>query len=280
MSNRRSLARALASAMACSLVALAALAQDPQAVHGMLVVGEEPAFLLHLPMFQDPEALERVPPRRMPHRYQAILEVAFAGANANAHEEYVQDRRENPDVTVYSIAPEPFVLPELAADEPRTSFPADVFRGHFEKGGEPILRGAEVRINRVVHFREFDPEAEKPERLEYLLFGRGDQLFAAHVLIGPPDFDHVLSVRNVDREFSDDELAGGVRLVFPQTTNSPRDRLKANETARATVSAGPATAESEPFDVEMGEEIYFEEGELMLPAIFETTSAEEAAGFP
>jgi len=46
---------------------------DPPATHNMLIVGEETVYLSHLPMFQ--EKGEPV----MPHRYQAILEVTFAG---------------------------------------------------------------------------------------------------------------------------------------------------------------------------------------------------------
>ena len=42
-------------------------------------------------------------------------------------------------------------------------------------------RDVNVTVTRVVHFRKFDPAATKPAQLEYLLFGKGTELFLAHL---------------------------------------------------------------------------------------------------
>lgn len=258
----------------------AASAGDPPATHGMLVIGEESTYLVHLPMFQDPEKLKSRPPRLMPHRYQAILRATFVKpGESDPQGTYAKDRRKHPQIGIYTIRPVEFVLPELVAATPRDKFEADVFRNHFEDEGRPaaveILSGVGVSVKRVVHFRELDPAAKKPERLEYLLFGQGDEIFMAHLLTAPPDFDQVLSVTLTDHPFTDDELEKGILLVLPETTNSAGQRLKAGQQATAMAQDG-----AKKLQIRVGKEIYFEEGELRLPPVFDTTPAEQTAGFP
>jgi hypothetical protein len=53
--------------------------------------------------------------------------------------------------------------------------------------------------------------------LEYLLFGKGTDLFLAHLITAPPDFDQVLGVKVTGHQFTADELANGVHVVFPKT---------------------------------------------------------------
>src|SRR3954471_18584243 len=92
--------------------------------------------------------------------------------------EYVKDRQTPGAPRLYTLGPqEKFGLSELAPTEPDAkpprSFTAKVLRGHLEKpspnGEGVILRDVQVRVKRVVHFREFDPKAKRPARLEYLL---------------------------------------------------------------------------------------------------------------
>jgi hypothetical protein len=246
---------------------------DRPTTHNMLVVGEETVYLSHLPMFQE----EGRPP--MPHRYQAILEVTFA-----KQESYAKDRREHPTTNIYTLNPEIFVLPELVSSDPQhkplRSFNAKaIFRGHLEREDRvPILQDSEVSVKRVIHFREFDPKATKAPQLEYLLFGNGQELFLAHVITAPPDFDQVLAVKVTDHAFTNEELSQGVRLVFPGTTNAPTSRLRERQQLAAEMHAENAPA-PKTVQVEVTRELYFEEGELRVPAVFETTSVEQEAGF-
>ena len=247
---------------------------DPPATHNMLVVGEETVYLSHLPMFQEKGG----PP--MPHRYQAILEVTFA-----KQEGYVKDRREHRTTKIYTLNPESFVLPELVSSEPQhkplRSFKAKaIFRGHLERDDSvPILQDVEVSVKRVSHFREFDPKAKKSPQLAYLLFGKGQELFLAHLITAPPDFDQILAVKVTDHKFTNEELAKGVKVVFPGTTNAAASRLREKQRVAGEMKVDNVPAPKK-IQVEVNREFYFEEGELRVPPDFKTTSAEKQAGFP
>lgn len=247
---------------------------DRPATHNMLVVGEETVYLSHLPMFQE----EGGPP--MPHRYQVILEVTFAN-----QEGYVKDRREQQTTKIYTLNPERFVLPELVSSDPQHkplhSFKAkEIFRGHLERNDRvSILQDVEVIVRRVSHFREFDPKAQKSPQLEYLLFGNGQELFLAHLITAPPDFDQILAVKVTDEEFTNEQLAKGIPVVFPGTTNAAASRLREKQRVAGEMKVDTAPAPKK-IQVEVNRELYFEEGELLVPPDFQTTSAEEQAGFP
>lgn len=156
-------------------------AQDRASVHGMLVFGKERVYLSHLPMFHNP------------HDYQAIVEAELPAAAKDA---YLRDRAAHPEESVYTLVPERFVLPEMMS-QPRP-FAAELYRGHFERGGVPIAKVAVTRIKRVVHFRRFDPGATHPARLQYLAFGaEGEETFLAHLITARPDFDHVVEAKGL-----------------------------------------------------------------------------------
>jgi hypothetical protein len=240
----------------------------------MVIVGEETVYLSHLPMFQE----EGGSP--MLHRYQAILEVTFT-----KQEGYVKDRRGHQTTKIYTLNPERFVLPELVAADPQhqplRSFKAtEIFRGHLERDDRvSILQDVEVSVKRVSHFREFTPKAQKSPQLEYLLFGNGQELFLAHLITAPPDFDQILAVKVTDHEFTNDELAKGVLVVFPETTNAVASRLREKQQVAGEMKIDTAPAPKK-IQVEVTRELYFEEGELRVPPDFQTTSAEDQAGFP
>ncbi|HVF80407.1 MAG TPA: hypothetical protein VM884_00650 [Flavisolibacter sp.] len=249
--------------------------KDGPETHNMLVVGEKTVFLSHLPMFQEKDS----PP--MPHRYQAILEVSFAKAGTNAQATYTKDRQSHTATKIYTISPEKFVLAQLVAADSLRHFKATVFRGHLEKpqtSPEKILLATDVTVKQVVHFREFDPAAKKPAQLEYLLFGKGGELFLAHLITTAPDFDQVVGVKITGRTFSDEELAKGVKLTFPGTTNTPSSRLKQGQQKDAEHKPNNALA-AQKFRVQVTSEFYFEEGELRVPAAFSTTAEEKKAAF-
>jgi hypothetical protein len=249
----------------------AAVQRDAPNTHNMLVIGEETVYLSHLPMFQESGK------RPMPHRYQAILEVSFPG-----QESYAKDRRAHRSTPIYMLNPETFVLPDLAsADKPLASFNANtIVRGHLErKNPVPILEDVKVKVNRVIHFRQFDPDAKRPESLEYLLFGKGKELFLAHRIAAPPDFDHVLSVTIADNPFTDDELARGIPVAFPGKKDTVAERIKAKQQIQGEARLAGSSAPRK-IDVRVERELYFEEGELRMPPTFATTPEEKQAGFP
>jgi hypothetical protein len=255
---------------------------DPPATHNMLVVGEKTVFLSHLPMFDDLNE-EKTDYTSM-HRYQVILEARFIRNRKDVTNIYSKDRESNAGIKIYTLQPARFVLAKLFTPTPGApalrSFPATIFRDHLERNGETIkgLEDVVIKVNKVVHAREFDPSEKKLSQLEYLLFGKGDELFLAHLISRPPDFDQIIAVKTVGRQFTDEELGKGVRVVLPERSNTAAQRIKENEQAKAHFQVANA-AQVLDLPVEAGTEYYFEEGELAMPAVFSQTAEEKKSGF-
>ena len=251
--------------------------QDKLNVHNMLIVGQQTVFLSHLPMFSEPTAAS-------PRRYQAILEVTYTKSDSsNPQAVYASDRKNNPQTKIYTLNPQEFVLPNLitTSTTPLSRFQAKVFQGHLEKPGhKPLLSDVEVNVTKVVHFREFDPNAAALAQLEYILFGKGKELFLAHFITKPPDFDQVLQVSIADRTLPAEALSKGLRVLFSRP-NSVAKRLREKEEAMGEIRGLGGAASAMKVRVKAEVEFYFEEGELRVPAeITETTAAEKEAGFP
>jgi hypothetical protein len=255
---------------------------DPPATHNMLVVGEKTVFLSHLPMFDDLNE-EKTDYTSM-HRYQVILEARFIRNRKDVTNIYSKDRESNAGIKIYTLQPARFVLAKLFTPTPGApalrSFPATIFRDHLERNGETIkgLEDVVIKVNKVVHAREFDPSEKKLSQLEYLLFGKGDELFLAHLISRPPDFDQIIAVKTVGRQFTDEELGKGVRVLLPERSNTAAQRIKENEQAKAHFQVANA-AQVLDLPVEAGTEYYFEEGELAMPAVFSQTAEEKKSGF-
>jgi hypothetical protein len=240
--------------------------------HGMLLVGEETMYLSHLPMFM------------LPHNFQVILEVTLSGeARGHLHD----FRAHFGSHGLYTFKPEAFPITDLVSRDPGkllSSFKGDLYQGHFEKGGRNIAEGAVVHVENVVYFEEFDPHTTEPSALVYLLFGKGKELFLAHWITRPPDFDQVLSVNITGHEsmfdhgVTDIGKLRPVEVTFLGRPNTPHKRIKPGEKLSGQ---GHITGAHQFLDlqVEAVTEIYFEEGELRKHATFHATREEEAAGF-
>jgi hypothetical protein len=155
--------------------------EDPRAAHNMLVVGSNTIFLSHLPMFDGTNLAKTA--FTSPHRYQVILQATFSRNGNDVGHLYAGDRQRNATVKMYTLNPEPFVLSRLFTpnrqDPTLNGFTATVFRGHLERGGTPIdgLKDVRVHIDKVIYARQFDPTDSKPDKLTYVLFGKGQELF-------------------------------------------------------------------------------------------------------
>ena len=239
-------------------------------LHNMFAFGRDTVFLSHLPMFM------------LPHDAQLLLEVTLEKEGSDLTEVWSRERADHPDELLYTMMPEEFALSTLYATDPpeRGSFRATFFRGHLERGGEPIpeLSDVNVRITDIVYARRFDQRG-RPDDLTYLLLGRGGELFLAHVISEPPDFDQILSVELAGPHPDDEELQAGIQVVFEGRANTAEARLRSAETATAR---GHVTGAHQFITLEFGEvrELYFEEGELSTPrGAFEPTPLETEAGF-
>jgi hypothetical protein len=242
--------------------------------HGMTLVGERRAYLSHLPMFM------------VPHEYQAIFEVTLSKAGSDPFADYVRDTHENPPGSaarpdtssrMYGFEPvidfqdndpltDLFVLTDLvSADQQsppkRNAFTGNIYRGHFEdfhvheKAGPAILRNVVATVTNAVVFRKFDEGAAPLPQLEYLLFGSAEDLYLAHTITRPPDFDQILSVQARDLTMTDGELGRGVPVIFPGRANSENDKLGAGETVTGRIGGADV-------DLTLGAQHYFETDDL------------------
>jgi hypothetical protein len=217
----------------------------------MLLFGEKTIYLSHLPMFS-----------MTVHRYQVILEVTLTKAGGDPQATYVTDRRQHPSTRIYTFEPDPFVLPELDPANPqRSSFKGTIFRGHFERGGKPINESVVANVTRVVHFRKFDPQAAALPQLEYFIFGKEQDLFLAHTITTPPDFDQVMSISRTDAKFTNEELSKGAPIIFPGKKNTPSQRIKPAQQVIGQLKAAGGSA-AKMVKLRPGVQFYFEAGEL------------------
>jgi hypothetical protein len=274
-----SVARALALGVMVSHSADVEALEDAPNTHNMLVFGEQAVFLSHLPMF---DALNKTKTDfGSPHRYQVILEAAFTKEGKSLRDIYVKDRHAHPATRIYTLNPGTFVLSRLfmPAKTPQLrSFTATVFRGHLEQGGVPVpgMEKIVVEVVRVVHGRKFDPRVKNPGTLEYLLVGKGPERFLVHAIFAAPNFDQVLSVKSTDRELTDADLSEGVRVSVPNRKNIAAERLREGEKVQGMLRLGPAEGKTpSPIRIEVGPQVYFEEGELRVPPTFEATPEEK-----
>lgn len=222
------------------------------------------------------------------HNYQAIFEVMLSKAGTDPLAAYVGDRRAQSEFKMYGWVPDDqFVLTDLVtpADpkDPqspplRSSFPGDVYRGHFEtwhvheKPGSqspspiPGLDRVHADVTNIVLFRQLDTYAQAPPllpQLEYFLFGKARELFLVHVITQPPDFDQVLGVQVDDHEFADDELRRGVLVTFPERANSEDQKINEQEQVTGQVQIpGQGGPQSLAVQFKAGAEFYFETDDL------------------
>jgi hypothetical protein len=157
-----------------------------------------------------------------------------------------------------------------------------VFRGHLERGGKPIdgLDPVQVQVKRVVYARKFDPHAKLLRQLTYVLFRHGDDLYLAHLISGPPDFDQIVSASVPDHTFTAEELGRGITVTF-ERENAAAQRLRPGEPSSQGRIEFLSPTRQPGFEVRVRPEVeyYFEEGELAMPASFDPTAEEAKAGF-
>jgi len=235
---------------------------DTTGRHGMLLFGDDPLYLSHLPMYE------------CPHNVQFLGE---AGFDPGVLELLRADRTRHGD-GLYTFDPVPFPIAELERRDgvaARNAFEGTLVRGHFERGGTPIATGVRVDVRRVVSFSLLDVDAKRePGReLSYLCFGRGDRLYLAHELRERPSFDQVLAVRFVPgtartrsgHPLDDTVVANrfGRRASFGRD-DDVEHRLNAGDVVTASFPATLTRASLGHFtvEVEVERELYLEINEL------------------
>ena len=239
------------------LSGVASLQQAHAAQHNQLLLGDpttDSFYLYHLPLFMNQ-------PQVHPHNFQVIVEARLAEPEHAAA--LSEDRAANPRI-LYSVEPDSFDQTLLAFDypghPPLPDLGAAIYRGHLERGGVSIFGvdaagdGVKVplQLDRVVHFREFAPDAGKGTGLHYVVFGRS---MLAHALTAPPDFDQVVRVKI---EGPSELPAEGLYLTIGGRSNKVEDRLVAGESVTCAHDDGQASEVT----ISVENELYCEVGEV------------------
>jgi hypothetical protein len=268
--------------------------EDAANTHNMMVVGTKTVYLSHLPMFEQvsDDGLEFT----SPHRRQVILEATFTERGKDLTQLYTKDRLSNPNERMYTLKPSEFVLGRVdpKGEAVKQFRGKGLFRGHLERPGRRIIIGSaaddpangafDVNVKNVVHFHKFDPKGTKPAHLEYLLFGKGPELFLAHYITLPDDFDQIISVKAPGHGLTDAQLGQGLHVVFANRDNTALTRMREKDKGTGSLQLAGAVEGSatqpKSLSIEVVREFYFEENELATDFSFGQTAEEKKSGFP
>jgi hypothetical protein len=153
---------------------------DMPATHGMLLFGDQISYASHLPMFHKP------------HDYQLILQIKLKSWTrfdvVGAYE-----KQKASSESLFTLVPEKMDLTLLLSGQ-KKSFRADLFAGHFEKGGSS-LGSVEVIIEKIIFSKKLNP-LEPEITPEYVIFGEGSEVYAAHIIKGKPSVDEILKLHS------------------------------------------------------------------------------------
>jgi hypothetical protein len=172
----------------------AAHAHATMGVHGMFVVGRGDSgrvVLAHLPLY------------RAPHDRQLLVVARLRGGTPTAATGGAAGgaaARALAGGGAYTVEPERFPLARLWPVGPSAvRFRGTLYRGHFERGGHPVLRDVGVEVERVLvsePLRAAGPTAPRASTAgtPAYLFAVGGELFLAHRIAGAPSFDQVVAL--------------------------------------------------------------------------------------
>ncbi|QKW18040.1 hypothetical protein HUT16_02240 [Kitasatospora sp. NA04385] len=209
--------------------------------HRFLLIGRKTVFSYHLGLYHVPI-----------HAFQLIT--AF-GLSDQLRTTYLDDLAAHEDQQVYySLFTEGHWPLQELVDGTRTSLPVELERVTVDAEGRrtftPLLPAVEVgsRKEDVVHYRPLVADADYPDLLTELVFGRDDEVHLAHALAGAPNWDEVITT--VDPQgFRPTDLAPAATLTVPSVKDphgaapksplTPGDRYEAKIGERAlTFTAG------------------------------------------
>ena len=158
-------------------------------LHGFVTGGRSGRrlYMTHTPVFADPR-----------HCYQVILQGSLVVPEQIAA--YDAFRVKHPDDAVQVFRGH-LSLPSIAKGEitelDKSSFvhyPAGTGGARKPIDGLPDGKCV-VQIERIIHFRTFEPDRDYPEGLEYLVYGDEDDVFIDHHITRAPNFHSVAKLK-------------------------------------------------------------------------------------
>ncbi len=166
----------LISSFLALLFLVGSAAADAPSTHGMLLFGRNVTYASHLPMFH------------APHDYQLLLKLKLeAKASPRVLADY--EKAKSDGDTLFTIEPERMDLTQVISGK-KKSFSANLYRGHFERGGK-VLGQVQLTVEKIVYSAKLKGDQTPESAQSYLIFGEKTEYFAAHVIQAKPSFDFV-----------------------------------------------------------------------------------------
>jgi hypothetical protein len=182
---------------------------DAPGVHSFVMFGTEVLFASHMPMF----TMAR-------HMYQVELRVSLPD---KVMDDYRAGVKAEPAPWNYTNGDnDKFALSQIKSGD-RTSYPVDVYRDYAGSAsiGDPVASGVPLTVAEVVHFRHFQFDIPRPDRLTYLLFGRSGEAHLSHYVARDPDFHHIMTLGSAPDWISSEQLAAGVTITLAGIPSLP-----------------------------------------------------------
>jgi hypothetical protein len=184
------------------------------------MAGRETLFLCHMPMLRDFEV----------HMYQLVMRATIPGEHMRRYREEYDKADTTNTFFLVNTEHDLMTILDLATGR-RASFTATLWdKATVQKGKKfppwwkgpedqtplpPLIEETRVTVDRVVYFRHFDLNLNRPQSLTYVLFGLGDEAHLHHYQTAEPDFDEALTLAEVPGWLPDAQLEAGIHINFP-----------------------------------------------------------------
>lgn len=158
--------------------------------HGMAVIGDTDLLFAHMALY------------RRPHDRQILTPATFRSPEAQAN--FTSWRASYQGLV--SIVPETFDLDRLAPDttDPISSFSADIYEGHFERGG--TLKFKDVAFDLGQPLLHLKVTNEMTEQVDFVYIEHGAAAYLVRHIGHPPGKDQIVLVPPSDELMSGDHL--------------------------------------------------------------------------
>jgi hypothetical protein len=230
--------------------------------HAFVMAGRENLFLCHMPML-DWEI----------HMYQLVLQVRIPEKDMEEYRQRYDKANSDNKFFLVNTDSDWMTILELATGQKR-AFEAGLWDLAYQEPGkkerpwlniDPYIGYTCVTVDRVVHFRHFDLNLNRPRSLTYLLFGQGQEAHLQHYQTIEPNFDDVVSLARAPIWLPPAQLEAGVHVNFPDLPDSvgvdncasPLEPGSSHVVQYCGVESwGDVTPD--PFEIEIGRNLWFD----------------------
>ena len=179
--------------------------------HGFVTGGRsaQSMYMTHTPVLAD----ER-------HHYQIILQCSLPDPkHAEAYDKIRNSPYSDGKVQMFH---DHFALADIGSGQ-ANQFPQAEFRYYPNDPegitGETSIPGLEenvpVRIDKVLHFHQFNTDADYPDALTYVVYGDAEDTFIDHYIDRAPSFHSVARLKQRPSFFTDENIGKTLRFSVP-----------------------------------------------------------------